>query len=143
MAKGTSSPAAIRAGHRLGGQVQVLDGLKAGEQVAVERHVLHRLREPAARGARRLHSAGGGSGSGSGGAAAGVAIALTSDPNPPRAGMTRFQATVTTRAGQPIADATVTLVLYMPPMPSMNMPAMRSEAALGHAGAACTAAAST
>ena len=48
--------------------------------------------------------------------------------------MTRFEATVTTRDGQPVTDATVTLALYMPPMPSMNMPAMRSEAALGHAG---------
>ena len=63
-----------------------------------------------------------------------VDIALTSVPDPPRAGMTRFQATVTTREGEPVTDATVTLVLYMPPMPSMNMPAMRSEAALGHAG---------
>jgi len=33
-----------------------------------------------------------------------------------------------------VTDAAVTLVLYMPAMPSMNMPAMRSEATLGHAG---------
>jgi hypothetical protein len=48
--------------------------------------------------------------------------------------MTGFQATVTTREGQPITGGRVMLALYMPPMPSMNMPAMRSEAALGDAG---------
>ncbi len=130
---GYFEPRAIKTGHRIEGLVQVLDGVKPGEQVASSatffvdsesqlRAALEgykpqpaEARQPAA-------------------AARTVAIALTSVPDPPRAGMTQFQATVATADGQPVTDAAVTLVLYMPPMPSMNMPAMRSEASLGHAG---------
>ena len=36
--------------------------------------------------------------------------------------------------GPPITDATVEAVFSMPAMPSMNMPAMRSAAALSHQG---------
>jgi hypothetical protein len=35
--------------------------------------------------------------------------------------------------GQPVTDAEVTVQLFMPAMPTMNMPAMRNEAALPHA----------
>jgi multidrug efflux pump subunit AcrA (membrane-fusion protein) len=40
---------------------------------------------------------------------------------------------------QPISDADVKVVLFMPPMPTMNMPAARSEATLVAAGAVCIA----
>ena len=36
--------------------------------------------------------------------------------------------------GQPVADAVVTVVFAMAAMPSMNMPAMRSEASLSPRG---------
>jgi hypothetical protein len=38
-------------------------------------------------------------------------------------------------SGQPVTDAQVRVVLYMPAMPSMNMPAMSSEAKLPHVDA--------
>ena len=38
-------------------------------------------------------------------------------------------------SGQPVTDAQVKVVLYMPAMPSMNMPAMSSEAKLSHVDA--------
>jgi hypothetical protein len=44
-------------------------------------------------------------------------------------------ATVKRDDGQPVADAVVTVVFAMAAMPSMNMPAMRSEASLSPAGA--------
>jgi hypothetical protein len=36
--------------------------------------------------------------------------------------------------GKPVTDAEVSVVLFMAPMPSMNMPAWRSEAKLSAAG---------
>jgi hypothetical protein len=131
--EGYFEPRRVKTGHRLNGQVQVLEGLRAGEQVAASatffidsesqlRAALEGYKAPpghAARPSAPLRA---------------VDIDLTSVPDPPRAGMAQFQATVRGKDGQPVTDATVTLVLYMPPMPSMNMPAMRSETALGHAG---------
>jgi Cu(I)/Ag(I) efflux system membrane fusion protein len=130
---GYFEPRRIRTGHRIDGQVQVIDGLKPGEQVASSatffidsesqlRAALEGYKAPPAGTAQATAGPGA------------IDIALASVPDPPRAGMTEFRATVKTREGQPITDAAVTLVLYMPPMPSMNMPAMRSEVSLGHAG---------
>lgn len=67
--------------------------------------------------------------------ASGVPIEFTINPNPPRAGRNALAVVVRQPDGAPVTDATVKTVFSMPAMPSMNMPAMRSEAALGHAGA--------
>jgi nitrogen fixation protein FixH len=48
--------------------------------------------------------------------------------------ITDIEVSVTDRSGTPVTDATVTAVFSMPPMPAMNMPAMRSDAPLTHAG---------
>jgi membrane fusion protein, copper/silver efflux system len=134
---GYYEPRRIRAGHRIGGQAQVLDGLRAGEQVAASATFFidseSQLR--AALEGYGIKDSAASSRSAAAAPAPAVEIALTSVPDPPRAGMTTFQATVRTPAGVPVTGASVSLVLYMPPMPAMNMPAMRSEAALGHAGA--------
>ena len=42
--------------------------------------------------------------------------------------------TVLRADGSPVTDGTVTTVFSMPAMPSMNMPAMRSDATLRHEG---------
>jgi nitrogen fixation protein FixH len=36
--------------------------------------------------------------------------------------------------GQPVADGEVSVQLFMPAMPTMNMPAMRNETKLPHVG---------
>ena len=132
---GYFEPRQIRTGQRVDGQVRVLEGLRIGEQVASSATFFVDS-ESQMRAALEGYKA-----QPAGAVAAQVAasstaldVALTSDPNPPRPGMTRFEASVATRDGVPVTDATVILVLYMPPMPSMNMPAMRTEAALGHGG---------
>lgn len=61
-----------------------------------------------------------------------LAIEFRSEPDPPKAGDNRFEVTVKEPDGSPVTDATVTTVFSMPAMPSMNMPAMRSTATLGH-----------
>lgn len=63
-----------------------------------------------------------------------VAIAFRSQPDPPRRGENTFEVVVRGADGQPVTDASVEVVLAMPPMPSMGTPAMRSRAVLAHAG---------
>ena len=66
---------------------------------------------------------------------ANVAIEFRSDPDPPTWGDNTFEVTVTQPDGSPVTDATVETVFSMPAMPAMNMPTMRSTAALAHEGA--------
>jgi hypothetical protein len=64
----------------------------------------------------------------------GVTVQFSSTPDPPASGTNAFEVAVHGPDGAPVTDATVTAVFSMPAMPSMNMPAMRSEAPLAHAG---------
>ena len=64
----------------------------------------------------------------------GFNIRFQSTPDPPEAGSNALEVSVTDRNGAPVTDATVTAVFSMPAMPAMNMPAMRSDAPLTHAG---------
>lgn len=61
-------------------------------------------------------------------------IAFTTSPSPPRAGDNRFEVVVKDKDGKVVSGATVSLAFYMPPMPSMNMPAMRNTVVLTSAG---------
>ena len=65
----------------------------------------------------------------------GLDITFTSRPDPPRTGNdTVIEVSVKQPDGTPVTDADVVAVLSMPAMPSMNMPAMRTEAPLKHEG---------
>ena len=66
--------------------------------------------------------------------AEGFNIRYQSRPDPPESGSNAIEVSVTDRNGAPVTDATVTAVFSMPAMPAMNMPAMRSDAPLTHAG---------
>ena len=66
--------------------------------------------------------------------AEGLNIRFQSRPDPPESGSNTIEVSVTDRSGAPVTDATVTAVFSMPAMPAMNMPAMRSDAPLTHAG---------
>jgi hypothetical protein len=61
-----------------------------------------------------------------------VSVTFSTDPSPPRSGEHTFDVRVTDSSGAAIGDAQVKVTLYMPPMPSMNMPAMTSDATLMH-----------
>jgi hypothetical protein len=131
---GYFEPRQITTGTRVNGQVRVLDGLRIGEQVASSATFFVDSESQLRAALEGYKAQPAGTVLAQAGASSALRVALSSVPDPPRPGMTRFQASVATADGVPVTDATVTLVLYMPPMPSMNMPAMRSEAALGHAG---------
>lgn len=63
-----------------------------------------------------------------------VAITFQTKPAPPVAGDNDFEVTLKDPAGKAVTDAEVSLAFYMPPMPSMNMPAMRNTVKLTSAG---------
>lgn len=61
-------------------------------------------------------------------------ITYKSDPDPPERGDNVLEVTVKRPDGTPVTDAAVTAVFSMPAMPSMNMPAMRTDATLTPTG---------
>jgi hypothetical protein len=64
------------------------------------------------------------------GKAGDMTLTFDSEPDPPRSGDNDFVVTVKQADGAPVTDGTVKAVFSMPAMPTMNMPAMRSDAAL-------------
>jgi Cu(I)/Ag(I) efflux system membrane fusion protein/cobalt-zinc-cadmium efflux system membrane fusion protein len=69
-----------------------------------------------------------------GAAADGLVVTFGTEPNPPEKGDNGILVTVRRSDGSPVTAGTVTAVFSMPAMPSMNMPAMRSDTALRHEG---------
>lgn len=61
-------------------------------------------------------------------------IEFKTEPDPPETGENTFYTKVTDPSGKPVSDAEVTVIFFMPAMPSMNMPAMRSETKLKSMG---------
>jgi hypothetical protein len=127
---GYFQPRAVSLGQRIDGRVQILTGLNEGDEVATGAAFFLDSES-------QLRAAAGGWESQASPAApdaqaAGVSVTFDTDPNPPRSGDNTYDVRVTDSRGQAIADAQVKVTLYMPPMPSMNMPAMMSDAALTH-----------
>ena len=129
---GYFEPRPVVVGRRLGESIQILEGLEDGETVATSatffidsesqmRAALHGF-EPVPRAA------------GGGAARDRLAITFRSQPDPPQRGANTFEVTLADAAGQPMLDAEVSVVFYMAPMPTMNMPAMQTDATLTHQG---------
>lgn len=74
-----------------------------------------------------------GEGAMTGGGHGPVNITFRSQPDPPITGENRFEVTVQQPNGQPVRDADVSVVFYMPAMPEMKMPEMRNEVKLAPA----------
>ena len=130
---GYLEPRTVVIGQRLGDVVQILDGLEAGEVVATSATFFidseSQLRA-ALEGFEPVPFA----------AEAGVGrerldITFRSDPDPPESGDNTLEVTVADADGQPVTDADVSIVFYMAPMPTMNMPAMQTDATLTHESA--------
>jgi Cu(I)/Ag(I) efflux system membrane fusion protein/cobalt-zinc-cadmium efflux system membrane fusion protein len=136
-APGRFEPRDVRLGVRAEGFTEVLSGLKAGDEVATSANFLIDSES-------QLRAALGGMTMGTGvtdiggqvrspasaPAAQAVRIELRTTPSPPQAGSTRLSVSVTDATGQPVTDATVRVVFFMPAMPTMGMAAMRAEAIL-------------
>jgi hypothetical protein len=64
----------------------------------------------------------------------GLVVSFATEPDPLEMGDNAIQVSVKRQDGSPVTDAAVAAVFSMPAMPSMNMPAMRSDARLQHEG---------
>ena len=62
-------------------------------------------------------------------------IAFTSSPKPTKIGDNTFEVIVKDAAGMPVTGADVSVLLFMPAMPAMKMPEMRSDVKLKQSGA--------
>jgi RND family efflux transporter MFP subunit len=129
---GYFEPRAVTAGLRLGDRVQVLDGLKPGEQVA-DGATFFLDSESQLRAWGRAFEPGQPVAEGAG-AGERLDITFRAEPDPPRTGTNDLEVSVRDASGQPVADADVSATFFMAAMPTMNMPAMRSQSVLKPAG---------
>jgi hypothetical protein len=129
---GYFEPRKVKVGRRFGDQIQVLEGLKDGEQVATGA-TFFLDSESQLRASLQGYEAPAGTAT-SPSAGSQVDITFHTVPDPPKTGDNQLEAVVKDASGKPIDDAQVSVQFYMPAMPTMNMPAMRSEAKLSAAG---------
>src|SRR5262245_59752805 len=130
---GYFDPREVTVGHAEGGRTQILNGLKEGERVAESAAFLIDS-ESQLRAATTGYAAKASPSPAAAPSASRPSIELTTLPDPLKAGPETLTAKVRQADGTPIADAAVTVVAAMAAMPSMNMPAMRSEAQLSAVG---------
>jgi Cu(I)/Ag(I) efflux system membrane fusion protein/cobalt-zinc-cadmium efflux system membrane fusion protein len=126
-------PRRVKAGRRSGDRVAIVEGLKEGEQVATGATFFLDSESQLRAGLQNYDAPQAGQAQGQ---APGATLDITfrSDPDPPKTGEALFEVAVRDAKGQPVTDAEVSVQLFMPAMPTMNMPAMRNETKLAHAG---------
>jgi Cu(I)/Ag(I) efflux system membrane fusion protein/cobalt-zinc-cadmium efflux system membrane fusion protein len=132
---GRFTPRRVRAGRRVGDMVEVLDGVTEGERVATSAAFFLDSESQLRAGLQNYEAAPPPGAPADAGASPRLDIAFASTPDPPRVGDTTFEVRVRDASGRPVTAADVSVVLFMPAMPSMNMPAMRNETTLAPAGA--------
>jgi len=128
---GRFTPREVRVGRRTAGQVELLSGVTDGDQVAASA-TFFLDSESQLRGALQKYERVPNAPTDT--AAPGLDVTFRTEPDPPHSGENTFVVFLKDSSGQPIADADVKVVLFMPPMPTMNMPAARAEATLVAAG---------
>ena len=128
---GIFEPRKVKIGRRLDDTTQILEGVKEGEQVATGA-TFFLDSESQLRAALQGYEAS--TPQAAPANAARVDITFRTLPDPPKAGDNQLEATVKDANGNPVGDAEVSVQFFMPAMPTMNMPAMRSEAKLSPAG---------
>jgi Cu(I)/Ag(I) efflux system membrane fusion protein len=131
---GYFTPRPVTIGRRLGGTVEILKGLTEGEEVASGAAFFIDSESQLRSGLQAFAPTATSAGSTPTSSAQGLQIVLRTIPDPPKTGENQFEAAVADSHG-PVADAEVSVQLFMPAMPTMNMPAMRNEVKLSAAGA--------
>jgi nitrogen fixation protein FixH len=123
----------VKIGRRLGDRIEIVSGITEGEQVAVGATFFLDSESQLRAGLQNYESTQPTQSAAPSGPAPAITFRSTSEPA--RTGENVFEVTVKDPSGQPLADADVVVQLFMPAMPTMNMPAMRSEVKLAPAGA--------
>jgi membrane fusion protein, copper/silver efflux system len=131
--EGAFSPRTVKVGRRFSDRIEILEGVKEGEQVATGATFFLDSESQLRAGLQNYEAPAAGPGSPAPAASA-LDISFRSLSDPAKTGDNTFEVSVKDKAGQPVTDAEVSVQLFMPAMPTMNMPAMRNETKLPHAG---------
>lgn len=127
--EGSIEPREVELGPRVGDQLVVAKGLKAGEEIVTSANFLidSEAQLQAAAGAFVPPPPGAGQAASMNAPAQQQAnVELTTDPQPPHKGSNIVRVKLTSQDGQPIAGANVTVTFYMAAMPAMGMAAMKT-----------------
>lgn len=131
---GYLEPREVQLGARVGDDLIVLKGLKAGEKIITSANFLIDSES-------QLQAALGTfvpppPGAGAAGAinAQQAKAELTTEPDPPRKGSNTFRVKLTDASGGSISGAEVSVTFSMPAMPAMGMAAMRTQVSLAEKG---------
>ena len=131
--EGRFTPRTVTIGQRLADRVEILDGLEEGEQVATGATFFLDSESQLRAGLQNYDAPQGAkNGNRESGIEARLDISFRSITDPPKRGDNVFEVTVKDAKGQPVMDAEVAVQLFMPAMPTKNMPAMRNETKLPH-----------
>lgn len=130
---GYFEPRRVTVGQRLDEAVEIVSGLKDGESVATGA-AFFLDSESQLRSSLQAYETPPSAGAGPPTDRARLSITFRSQPDPPRSGENQLEGVVKMPDGTPVTDAEVSVVFFMAAMPTMNMPAMRNEAKLAHAG---------
>ncbi len=125
-------PRPVKIGRRLGDRIQIVAGIREGEQVATGA-TFFLDSESQLRASLQGYEAPPAQARG-GAAREQLGIRWRSQPDPPKVGENQFEVTVTDPAGKPVDDAEVAVQFFMAAMPTMNMPAMRNDVKLSPEG---------
>jgi Cu(I)/Ag(I) efflux system membrane fusion protein/cobalt-zinc-cadmium efflux system membrane fusion protein len=125
--EGNIQPREVELGPRVGDDVVIAKGIRAGEQIITSANFLidSEAQLQAAAGAFMPPPPGAGQAAAMN-APAQANIELTTDPNPPHKGNNTVRVKVTSKEGQPVSAAQVTVTFYMAAMPAMGMAAMKT-----------------
>ena len=130
---GYFTPRPVKVGRNLGDRIQILEGVKEGEQVATGATFFLDSESQLRAGLQNYEAPKGAQGGPPTGGPT-LDIVFRTQPDPPKTGESVFEVVVKDASGQPVTDADVSVQLFMPAMPTMNMPAMRNETKLPHIG---------
>jgi hypothetical protein len=129
---GYFEPRRVKVGQRLADGVEILEGLKEDEMVAAGATFFLDSESQLRTSLQGYETAEMSSAPRTDAAAERITLTFKTQPDPPRSGDNALEATVRKPDGSPVTDADVAVVFFMPAMPTMNMPAMRTEAKLRH-----------
>lgn len=129
--EGNLEPREVETGARVGDDLIVIKGLKAGESLVTSANFLidSESQLQAAAGAFLPPPPGAGQA-----AAMNAPVEFSSQPSPPRKGSNLFRVKLTGKNGLAISGAQVTITFYMPAMAAMGMAAMRTPVTLTDKG---------
>lgn len=136
---GYLEPREIQTGTRVGDDLVVLKGLRAGDRIVSSANFLVDSESQIQAAVGQFAPPPPGAGGAGGTAAVSVPqqnanLEFSTEPSPPHKGSNTFRVKLTDSTGKPISGAQVSVTFYMAAMPAMGMAAMRMNTTLGDKG---------